>query len=213
MGAAGFCCAIVSLCADDFGSWHALSLKVVDTDRVDLVGTAQARFYEGSSELLQYRLTPRLIVDPSRYLRTTLGYTYLPTRLSDSDEFIDQHRLELELTPRWPVNDRLTFELRNRLEIRWIEGLSGTNERSRHRLGARYRVREAGFFRSVFLSDEVIYDFDRGDVSQNRLVPLGFGFHLSRKTGFNFYYMLQSFQVSGRWSHAHVLGTHLSFSL
>lgn len=204
---------MATACADDFGTWYALSLKMIDTRRVDVVGTAEARFYEDSRELLQYRLTPRLVVDPSRYLRTTVGYTYLPTRRSDADEFIDQHRLEIELTPRWPVNDRLTLELRNRLEVRWIEGLDGTNERSRHRLGASYRLRDTGLLRSVFARDEVILNLDLADVTQNRLVPLGIGFRLGEKVGFNLYYMLQSFQRPDGWSHAHIIGTHLSLSL
>jgi len=206
-------CSVASARADDFGTWQGLSLRVVDTRHVDLVATAEARFYQDSRELLQYRLTPRLVVDANRYLRATLGYTYLPTRSSDSDEFIDQHRMELEVTPRWPVTDRLTLDLRNRLEIRWIEGRSGANERLRHRLGASYRIRDTGLFRSVFAGDEVFFDFDRGDVTQNRLTPLGLRFRLSEHVGFNVYYMLQSQQARGKWSHAHVLGTHLALSL
>jgi hypothetical protein len=41
-----------------------------------------------------------------------------------SDQDTHESRIEREVIPRWPVTDRLTLDLRNRLELRWLEGRS-----------------------------------------------------------------------------------------
>ena len=198
--------------ADDFATWNGVSLKILDTEHVDLVTLGQVRLYNNSSELLQYALSQQVVVDLNRFLRTGVNYTFLPTRGSEGDDFIDQHRVELEFTPRWPINDRLTLDLRNRLEIRWIEGFSGTNERVRNRLGVSYELRNTGLLHSIFATEEIFYPLADAELTQNRLTPIGLRFRLNEHVGFSTYYMLQSIKRAGDWNNAHVIGTQFLFS-
>lgn len=198
--------------ADDFGSWHALSVKFLDTEKWTLSAFGQLRFRDDSSELFAYQLSPQVIYKVSPYLRLGMNYTYLPTKPPGGDDFLDQHRWETEINPRWPVNDWLTLELRNRFELRWLEGRSDTNERSRHRPQATFRLKGLGPLESVFINNEFFYDYDAHRYNENRLVPLGLNFRVSDHVGFSTYYMLWSVRGGGQWNNAHILGTQLSLS-
>jgi len=198
--------------ADDFGTWSGISVKTLDTKHVDLITVGQARMYNNSSELLQYNISQQVVVDVNRYLRTGVNYTFLPTRKSDADDFTNQHRIELDITPRWPVTDRLAFDLRNRFEIRWIERRAGTDERMRNRLGVSYDLKNVLPLHSVFASEEIFYRLDRFEVTENRLIPAGVKLKLNQHVGLEFYYMLQSVKTRGSWSNAHVIGSNVAFS-
>jgi len=196
----------------DFGSWHALSVKFFDDERWTLLGYGQARLRDNSADLFAYQLSPQVVYKASPYLRLGMNYSYLPTKPSGGGEFRDQHRWETEFNPRWPVNDWLTLDLRNRFELRWLEGRSGTNERSRHRPQATIKLKGLGPLDSVFCNDEVFYDYDTHRATVNRLIPLGLNIPVSAPVLFSTYYLLESVQRSGRWDHAHILGTQLSLS-
>ena len=122
---------------DDFATWSGVFVKTLDTKHLDLITFGQVRFYNNSRDFLQYFVSQRFVVEVNPYLETGINYTYLPTRLSTDVDFWRQHRMELVLTPRWPVTERTTLELRNWLELRWFDGLTGPRERSRHRLGGK----------------------------------------------------------------------------
>ena len=200
----------VARAGDDFGSWHALSLKFHDDERWTLSAVGQLRFRDASSEWFAYQLSPQVVYKVSPYLRLGMNYTYLPTKPPGSDDFLDQHRWETEINPRWPVNGWLTLDLRNRFELRWLEGRRGTNERSRHRPQANLKVKGLGPLESIFINNEFFYDYVAHRYSENRLVPLGLSFHVSEHVGFSTYYMLQSVRANGDWNNSHVLGTQLS---
>ncbi len=196
----------------DFGTWNGVSVRTLDTEHLDLITIAQARLYNDSSELRQYFISQQVVLDVTRHLRTGINYVFVPTRLSNSDSFIDQHRIEIDLTPRWSMGDRWAFDLRNRLEIGWVEGLAGTKQRMRNRFGASYELRNVKPLHSIFAHEEVFYRLDQLEVIQNRLVPFGLKFQLSQHVGFNTYYMLQSIKARGLWNNAHLIGTEFAFS-
>lgn len=195
---------------DDFGSWHGLSVKFLDSDRWTLAAVGQARLRNDSSELFSYLLSPQLTYKVSPYLRLGMNYTYLPTRPAAGGDFRYQHRWETEINPRWPVNDWLTLDLRNRFELRWLEDRRGTNERSRHRPQATIRLKGLGPLESVFINNEFFYDYDAHLRSENRLVPLGMNIRLNSRTVFTTYYMLASVRGSGGWINTHVPGSQFT---
>ncbi len=210
--------ALLAMCSpwarggEDVGSWHALSLRFFDNEHWTLSTVGQVRFRDDSSELFAYGVTPQVAYKASAYLRLGMNYTYLPTKPAGGDDFLDQHRWETEVTPRWPVNDWLTLDLRNRFELRWLEGKPGTNERSRHRPQATFYLNGFGPLESIYVNNEFFYDFDDHLYNQNRLVPLGLNLRLNSHAVFTTCYMLLSTRGGDEWRHSHVLGTQLSLS-
>jgi hypothetical protein len=205
--------ALTTRAADDFGSWHALSLGVFENARWTVTGISQVRLRDDSSQLFAYVLSPQVVFKAGPYLRLGANYTFLPAKPAGRSDFLDQKRWEFEVNPRWPVNDRLTLELRNRYELRWLEGRPGTNERSRHRPQASLRTTHTGPLESVFANNEFFYDYRAHRYTENRLVPVGLNFRVNPRAGFRAYYMVRSVRGPARWSHTHVLGTQLSLKL
>ncbi|MEO6244050.1 MAG: DUF2490 domain-containing protein [Opitutaceae bacterium] len=208
-----FVAACVARAADEFGSWHTLSLGVLENERWKLTALGQVRFRDHSSQLFAYVLSPQVEFKASPYLRVGLNYTYLPAKPPGRSRFLDQKRWEFELNPRWPVSEQLTLDLRNRYELRWIEGRAGINERSRHRPQATFRLRHAGPLESVFAHHEIFYDYVLHRRTETRLVPAGFNFRLSPRAGFLSYYLIRSVLAAREWTHSQVIGTQFSIKL
>jgi len=197
---------------EDFGSWHALTLRFFNNEHWTLSAVSQLRFNDDSSRLFAFGVTPQVTYKASPYLRLGMNYTYLPAKLPGESDFLDQHRWESEINPRWPVNEWLTLDLRNRFELRWLEGRAGTNERLRHRPQATFHLKGFGPLESIYINNEFFYDFDTNQYKQNRLVPLGLNFRLNSNTVFSTYYMWWSVRGGDDWKRSHVLGTQLSLS-
>lgn len=199
--------------ADDFGSWHGLSVKVLDADGWALSQVAQLRFRDDSSELFARLLSSQLTYSASPRLRVGLNYTVLPARPVDSNDFRAQRRWELEIMPRWSAGDRLVIDWRSRLELRWLEGRAGRNERSRHQPQVTFRIGGSGRLQSVYANNEIFYDHDAHRLTENRFVPLGLSFRLTGQGSVSAQYMLQSVRGNHGWSQSHVLVTQLSLAL
>jgi hypothetical protein len=194
---------------DDFQTWQSLSLRWWNTERLRMVTSLHTRFVEDSSEFSLYRIGHRVTTFPTSWLQTMIGYRYGEAPESN----VRQHRGELQATLHRPLGEHFRIGLRNRFEVRGTEGVGELNERFRHRLRLSLPVARYPPLRSLFINEEVIYDLDRGAVSESRLVPLGFQFQLSPRVGFRLYYLLRSRRSAGDWDHSHVLSTGLDLSL
>lgn len=202
--------AIAPARGDDFGGWHALSVKYLDTDHWTLAAFGQLRYRDSASELFAYQLSQQVTYKASRWLHLGLNYSYLPFKRGASDEFLEHHRLEPAITPRWIVNEWLTLDLRNRIDLSWIENTENPVEKLRERPQAVVRIKGLNPLESIFINNEFFYDFDAGRYNENRFIPLGLNFRLHRHAGFSLYYMLRSVRPGGAWLHTHVLGTQVS---
>lgn len=202
--------AVAARADDDFGSWHALSVTYFEDERWTLSTLGQLRYRDDSSRLYAYYLGHQVVRKVSPYLRIGGNYTYLPTKPAAGGGFKYQHRWETEVNPRWEVNARLTLDLRNRFEVRWLEGRGGTNERSRHRPQVTWRVTGFGPLETVAINNELFYDYDADRVSENRLTPLALGFRVNAQTKFSAYYMVRMIRGSEGWSNVHTLGTQVA---
>lgn len=197
---------------DDFQSWHTVSLRWLDTSAVRLTAAAHVRFVEDSSDFALWRVGQAASTELFPWLRAGVAYRYTESRNLTGD-WRHQHRGEVQLTPRWQPGERVTLSLRNRLELRANEGASDLNERLRHRL--QLNVATPGWrpLQAIYFSDEIIYDFDRREISENRAVPLGLNFRLQERANWRVYYQLRSKRGANDWTHAHILGTGLSLRL
>jgi hypothetical protein len=199
--------------SDAFSSWNALTVKTLDTDYVDLISTAETRFYDSEQGFRQLLIRESVAMQPKPYLGANLNYVFLPTRLRKEEGWLEEHRLELELIPKWKVSSDFRMEFRNRLELRWMENRSGVNERSRHRIKGILRVKGLDPVESIFASEEVLLTYSDFWFQQNWLIPFGISLRIHPKAKFSMYYMLQSVHVpSAGWRHANMLGTDLSLS-
>jgi hypothetical protein len=197
---------------DDFQTWQTVSLKWLDTKYVDLTTAVHTRFTDDSSDFALWRIGQAVSTDPLPWLRVGLAYRYTEAKTPAGD-WRHQHRGEFQVTPHFQLHERLSVSLRNRLELRWNEGAGDVNEVSRHRLQFSLATPEWRPVRSVYISNEIFHNYDRGRISENRLVPLGLRFRLHEKANLRVFYMIRSVRGADEWRHVHVLGTGLAFVL
>jgi len=202
----------LAFAAGDFGTWHGVTVRALDIDRWSLTAMGQMRFRDNSSEPFTYLLGPQLAYRVSPCVQLGSNYTCLAVKPGGRQDFVEQHRWEIEVNPRWAVSDWLTFGLRNRFELAWTEGRSNTGERSRHRPQATIRTKGTGPLESLNFNNEIFYDYDAHRYNQNRFIPLGLNFRVNPHAVFSTYYMLWSVRGSREWLHSHVLGTQLSMT-
>lgn len=196
------------------GSWN---IKVVDTRCVDLIQYGEVHVSDHAPAPLQYQLSERVAFDPWKSLGFALGYTYLSRQvhhgLLDAWDDTATHRFEVEVNPRWDLGKGVKLSLRNRFEERWIEDKPGTYPRSRHRLELAVPLRKASPVSEVFTYVEPFVDWRTGEVSQTRVVPLGWTFRLSRQLSLRTYYAWQTFQNGADHYNEHMLWTQWLINL
>jgi hypothetical protein len=197
---------------DDFQTWQTVSLKWLDTKYVDLTTTAHTRFTDDSSDFSLWRIGQAASVDPLSWLRAGVAYRYTEARPPAGD-WRHQHRGEFQLTPHFKLSDRVSVSLRNRLELRDTEGADELHEVFRTRLQFNITTPEWKPVRGFYVSDEIFHSFDRSEVFENRVVPLGLRFRLHEKADWRVFYMIRSVRGGDEWRHDHILGTGLSFRL
>jgi hypothetical protein len=196
---------------DDFQTWYSISLRWLETEHVALVTSGHFRLTDGSTDFSLYRFGQGAAGNPLSWLRAAATYRY--GERDARGEFRSQQRGEFQLTPHWPIGRHMTMSFRNRLELRWGDGVDGMNERTRHRIRLTVPTPQWNAVRAVYFSNEVFYDFDRDDLSENRLVPLGVRIPLHDRAGLRFGYMLRSARSGGAWATGHILYTGLSLRI
>jgi Protein of unknown function (DUF2490) len=189
----------------DAGDWQAfnfVSLNYVDTPRFDLYAIDQWRLREGMQETGLFSLSHRAYYHALPWLDLGLNYTWLDARALDGETYIETHRPEFEINPKWHAWG-LDWDLRNRYELRYIEGAESVRPRFRHRLQASHELKNCGILKGLIFSDEVFYDTTMGKVSENRLLPCSLVLHLGPKADLVTGYGLRSLRVADHWLHHH----------
>ncbi len=198
--------------ASDFQFWQSASLRVLETDYVNFYTSGHFRFTDDISDFSLFRLGQQAIAKPLPWLDVALAYRYAEVK-DDNGTWLNQHRVEFQLNPHTKLGERYTLSLRNRLELRWHENSANREERTRQRLRLHVLTPELGLLRAMYFSNELFYDFDRGIVSENRLVPFGLNFRPTKQIGLRAFFMLRSIHEAGDWTHIPIIGTGLSFAL
>ncbi len=196
---------------EDFRYWQGLSVAEFDGSKFDISTYAEVRFRDQASELFQYLISQRTAYDVHPNLTLGANYTYISSKLPD-DRLVDGHRLELEINPHWRANERLTFELRNRLETLWLTNGADASFRSRHRFTANYGLHFWKPLTALYASDEVFIDYTHPDIFENRLVPLGLRFRLAKGVGWNTYFVWQSIRLTAASHQIYALGSQLNIT-
>jgi hypothetical protein len=199
--------------ADETAAWQALNLKYLDTRYVDLVFYGEVRESFEPSGFGGYLLSQQVKFALHPNLEGGINYTFISLPAKKAGQYIDIQRAEFELTPRFKLGEGVEISARQRFELRWVEGLNGVNERTRHRLQLDFPIHQVGCLKSVFVSGEAFYDYSIDKFVEYRIVPFGVSFKLSKKVGFSTFYMLQELRPGQQSYNRHIFGTTLSISL
>lgn len=203
---------------DDFQYWSRYSLKLLDTRYVDFINYWETQFTNDASDLGTWFTSQKISFDPHRFLNLGINYTYLesdtlltkPTRT----EYRSQHRLELEITPKWQWKEWVRLMNRNRVEFRWIEGRGSDNGRYRQQWEAAFPLPKIKIpaVKDIFISNEMFLDMNIEKINENRATPIGVTFKLFGKNTLKLFYLIQSKRGSRDWSSNQVLGSQVALA-
>lgn len=158
--------------------------------------------------------SPRLKHRPAPWLELGAGFSLLRiTRGEEGEGFFNQERPELEFNPMLDLGGHWRLHLRNRAEVRWNEWQGKPRPRWRHRLQLTRDIDGLGPVQAFYFSNEWLIEQDRGDWTENRLIPAALSFRLTESVSVDLWHMLRSFRFDGGWTHDHVIGMLLRVSL
>jgi len=198
--------------SSDAQLWQGVTLKWFDHKPVNLESLVYWRFTNDLSQLGLRRVGQTVNVAINPWLNGAVTYRYTESKTT-AGTWRQQHRGELELTPRFKVNDKLTVSVRNRFEVLGTEGVSGTTERTRHRIQASWRGSKDGLVAATYISNETFYDIDRERISENRLVPLGLRLRVRGTEGLNVQYIFRANRTAASWTYIHAIETVIGFKV
>lgn len=196
---------------DDFRSWQWLDVVTYQNETYTNAVHLESRWRNDSSDIHVGLggIYNNFKVHPTTRLGLNfVYYEYFPDRGDSIGVFYP----EPDLMNSFPLGKIATLSLRQRLEIRFIEGKDGVFPRSRHLAGVSFPLEELGPLKAFYMNEEFFYDWDSGEICQNRLVPAGLTFRVHEKIDFSLYYMLQSEKTASNWNQNHIIGSRIMIS-
>ena len=197
---------------DDFQYRQLLTVKLVDTQKVDFSIFSQVYMNHDAQDINFVHISPQLKFDVWKNVALGLNYSYVTPKVFNSaagrDEFMIHHRCELEVDPHWSVGDWLEIQTRNRYEFRWIEDQGSDNPRIRHRTNLEFPLKNLSPVQSVYMNAEFFYDINDHRFNENWTVPLGVKFKINKKASLSVFYMVQS-RLTDTWTANEILGTNI----
>jgi hypothetical protein len=136
-----------------------------------------------------------------------LGGSYLCVRQGGGDDWTTEHRPLADAVIRWGMFG-MSVSDRSRLELRLRDGEEALRYRNRLK-ASRSLVRGA---LAVSADEEIFVDMERSEFNRNRL-GCGLESALGGVARVGLFYMLESRKSRDAWSHSHIAGLSLGFSL
>jgi hypothetical protein len=167
---------------------------------------------DGRGPIVQL-VSPRVHYRVAPWLEVGAGFSMLRIENADSGEFSDQQRPELEVNPGWNLGEDWKLAVRNRFEMRWDEQGGEPRPRGRHRLQLTRTLKDMGPLTAVYVSNEWLFEYDRGDWTENRVVPAGLTLRLNARASVDLFYMFRSFRFDEGWTNDHIAGVYLKLKL
>lgn len=199
-----------AIALDDLETWHGLETSLLKTPDYRAALAGEIRLNSDSGYRYNWNAGLKLARDFAPGLTGELHYIYHESR-SPGSPSRGEHRIEIELTPRWSTSDKTYLRIRNRLELRFHENRSGVRFRSRHRLEIG-RSFEGSAWTRVALMNEFFLDYAVGEFNQNRFYPLVVQWKTGPEWKASTWLMVSSKRnATGTWRHHGVLGYGLKF--
>jgi hypothetical protein len=187
----------------DTAYWNELVLKHNLNEKLKIHLKTEQWFLGDVSRLGLYNFTPGAKYIWSEHVNFELNYRY--QRLNLFGEFTTEHRLEIipSLIGEWAG---FQIELRNRLELRNIDGNNSLRLRERIQIKRNFKYKAWDF--DYYVSDEIFYDSNTNNINQNR-AKAGVVKEVAPGWDVGLYYMYWT--IEGKESFkANVIGTALS---
>jgi len=167
---------------------------------------------EGEGPIVQL-ISPRVKHRALPWLELGAGLSALRIQNLLTQEFADQVRPEIEVSPLLKLGEAWEIHFRNRGEIRWDDWGGKPRPRLRHRLQVTRRLTGLGPLTAAYFSNEWLIEFDRGDWVENRLVPAAISLRLTEWAVVDFFFMQRSFRFDDGWRSDQIAGVFLKLQL
>jgi hypothetical protein len=167
---------------------------------------------EGRGPIVQL-VSPRFKYRARPWLELGAGLSMLRIEREADGSFDDQVRPELEVSPIVRLGEHWTMHLRNRAEMRWDEWEGEPRPRLRHRVQLTRKLDDWGPLAAFYFSDEWLVELDRGDWMENRLIPVGLTFAVTKQVAVDLFYMVRFFRGDEAWTNEQVAGVSLKLTL
>ncbi len=193
--------------ADEWWAWSWLEFWRQPGRSVGVFLANREDFEDG---MYTQMVSPRYKQELLPWVDAGIGLSVLNLENTVTNERHWQLRPELEVNPHFEITPHLRVDWRNRMEWRWNEEESLKAGRFRHRLQLGWTLpAPVGPWTRVFASNEWLVSVERGQWTENRVVPLGLTFKAGRSAELDVFYMIVSTLPEETWRHESVIGTYL----
>jgi hypothetical protein len=189
--------------AFDIAYWNEFVISHKLDESFDLHLKTEQWYLDNVSRLGQYNFTPGIKFNWSEHVNLEMNYRY--QRLKLLDEFTTEHRLEIipYLKGQWAG---FQIELRNRFELRNIDGDESFRLRERIQIMRNFKYKDWDF--DYYISDEIFYDSNANNFNQNR-AKIGVVKEVTPGLNMGLYYMYWTIKGEELFK-ANVIGTTFS---
>jgi hypothetical protein len=200
--------------ADDFGTWQWNTLEVWRGGPVTASLFNELRWRDDSRDFSLGLVGPIARWQAFEHTSFALGVYYLHVPRGFELDDTNQAWADLEMLNTWKPDEQWSFGLRTMFENRWLEDPHGMRQFSRHRLGITWTPPAEGRLLKLYANDEIFLNWDSGEISENRAIPLAASFRLSPSFTLDLFPMVRSLRgPDGGWAHEVIGGTHLVWKL
>ena len=171
---------------------------------VKLILKSEQKFTDDLTMYL-YNIVPGVDIPCREWMSVGINYKF---ESEDSgDEWLDEHRLEVQPTLKWKMG-HIKFTDRNRVEYRMFDH-KDNSFRYRNRIKAGISADVGAIALGFYLCDEMFYDFDASEFNQNR-AAIGVNGKLIGLLSADIAYLYKSKKSSGDWSNTNVVVTKIN---
>lgn len=188
----------------DTAYWNEFVFKHKLNEKLDIHLKSEQWFLDDVSRLGLYNFTPGAKYSWSKHVDFELNYKF--QRLKLLDELTTEHRLEIipYLKGEWAG---FQIELKNRLELRNIDGKNSLRLRERIQIKRNFKYEDWDF--DYYISNEFFFDSNPNDFNQNR-AKVGVSKEVAPGLNIDLYYMYWTIEGKELFK-ANVIGTIFSF--
>lgn len=221
---------------DDFGLWGGIEIKKKITKSLDFNVEGEFRLRDNVRTVDRWSGMAGLSYDVCSWLKTSVDYTFLysyePLEYTKAGNIVPEywlkrHRFNVAFTGKWDWK-RVSFSLRERWQYTYrpqhatekydggdgspkddeiIKGKGKNNLRSR--LKVEYDIPKCKF--TPYVSCELTHDLHDGFYYEKTRCMAGTEWKLSKKHGFDFYYLYQVLNEDEDEPDKHVIGAKYTF--